>query len=86
MKLIVEKTKKFRIGDPLSEKTDMGPLISQRQLERVEEYIQSGIKQGAKLVYGGKRVGKKSFFIEPSIFLDRVSKRANACSATVFAP
>ncbi|QQG40329.1 MAG: aminobutyraldehyde dehydrogenase [Candidatus Aenigmatarchaeota archaeon] len=86
-KLVVEKAKKFRIGDPLSPSTDMGPLISERQRERVEDYIASGIKQGAKLVYGGKRPAhmKKGFYIEPTIFTN-APQHSKICQEEIFGP
>ena len=87
VKSCIEKAKKFRIGDPLSEKTDMGPLVSERQRERVEEYIAAGVKQGGKLVYGGKRPAalKKGFFIEPTIFTN-VEQHSKICQEEIFGP
>ena len=53
---------------------DMGPLVSQVQLERVLNYIQVGLNEGAKLVSGGRRVESGSFghgfFVEPTVFAD----------------
>ena len=53
---------------------DMGPLVSQGQLERVLNYIQVGLNEGAKLVSGGRRVESGSFgrgfFVEPTVFTD----------------
>jgi betaine-aldehyde dehydrogenase len=71
----------------MSEKTDMGPLISARQRDRTEEYVRSGIDQGAKLVFGGKRPAKlkKGFFFEPTIFGD-VDQKMRICQEEIFGP
>src|SRR6201999_982260 len=50
-----EATRALRVGDPMSATTDIGPLISQRQRDRVERYIELGIEEGARLVTGGRR-------------------------------
>ncbi len=87
VKLLVQKAKRIRIGDPLNGKTDMGPLVSKRQLERTEEYVKSGIRDGAKLVFGGHRPKgvKKGFYFEPTIFTD-VPQKARICQEEIFGP
>lgn len=89
VKLLVKKAAQFVIGDPSDPKTDMGPLVSARQRERVEEYIKTGVEQGAKLVYGGKRPeGKqyeKGFFIQPTIFTE-VEQHHKICQEEIFGP
>lgn len=61
----------LKIGDPRDPATIIGPLISEQQRARVEEYVASGIDQGAKLVCGGKRPEgfDKGFFYEPTAFV-----------------
>lgn len=58
------------VGDPLHENTQQGPQISQEQFDKILGYIESGVKDGAKLVTGGKRVGEKGYFVAPTIFAD----------------
>jgi len=58
------------VGDPFAAGTTQGSLISQENFGKVLEYIESGKKEGARLVCGGKRVGSKGFFVEPTIFAD----------------
>jgi len=69
---VAEKTKKIRLGDPRDPKTDMGPLISEQQRDRVMGYVASGLKEGAAVVTGGRIPDspelKEGFFIEPTIF------------------
>ncbi|GGD46278.1 phenylacetaldehyde dehydrogenase [Microbacterium faecale] len=60
----------MRVGDPNVSGNQLGPVISQRQLDRVLGYIHAGKEEGARLVAGGSRVGSKGFFVEPTIFAD----------------
>ena len=46
--------KRIKVGDPLSEETDMGALVSKSHLETVNRYVEIGTSEGAKLAYGGK--------------------------------
>ncbi|XP_056135223.1 retinal dehydrogenase 2 [Lampris incognitus] len=64
----VERAKRRRVGSPFDPTTEQGPQISQEQQSRVLEFIQSGISEGAKLECGGKALGLKGFFIEPTVF------------------
>ena len=48
-----------------------GPLVSQEQMDRVSGYIDSGVQDGATIVTGGKRVGERGYFIEPTVFTGR---------------
>jgi aldehyde dehydrogenase (NAD+) len=59
------------IGDPRDPATTLGPLIRERQRERVEGYVASGLEQGAELVTGGQRPVhvEKGFFFEPTVFV-----------------
>lgn len=49
----------MKIGDPLDRSTDHGPQNHRAHLEKLLEYCQEGVKEGAKLVYGGKQVDRK---------------------------
>jgi aldehyde dehydrogenase (NAD+) len=58
-------------GDPASEKTNLGPVVSKLQFERVEGYIAKGIEEGAKVVIGGSGRPEglaKGYFVKPTIF------------------
>lgn len=67
---LVERAKQYRIGPGLDPETDMGPLISQEQMDRVLGYIESGLSEGASVVVGGRRVGTVGFFVEPTLITD----------------
>ncbi|KHN21545.1 Aldehyde dehydrogenase family 2 member C4, partial [Glycine soja] len=64
-KKLVEKAKAWVVGDPFDPKVQQGP---QEQFEKVLSYIEHGKKEGATLLTGGKTVGNKGYFIEPTIF------------------
>ena len=69
---LTKKAKRIKIGNPLEEATEMGPIASEKQLNKVMHYIELGKKEGAEIAYGGKRLQngelKKGFYISPTIF------------------
>ncbi|VVC93052.1 unnamed protein product [Leptidea sinapis] len=67
---VVEETKKICIGDPLNRGTAHGPQNHKAHMDKLIEFCQQGVKEGAKLVYGGKRVDRPGFFFQPTIFTD----------------
>jgi betaine-aldehyde dehydrogenase len=77
----------FPVGDPSDPETVVGPLISERQRERVEGYIASGKKQGARLVIGGGRPKalERGFFVEPTLFAD-VESGMRIAQEEIFGP
>jgi phenylacetaldehyde dehydrogenase len=60
----------LKIGPGLDPTTQMGPLVSQAQFERVTGFLRSGAEQGAKAVCGGKRSGERGYFVEPTVLVD----------------
>ncbi|CAB3220540.1 unnamed protein product [Arctia plantaginis] len=67
---VVAETKKMRIGDPLHRATAHGPQNHKAHMDKLIEFSARGVKEGATLVLGGKRVDRKGFFFEPTIFTD----------------
>lgn len=65
---VSDRAKKIKLGPGVDPDTEMGPLVSQEQLERVTGYLESGAKEGAKAVAGGKRVGDRGYFVAPTVF------------------
>jgi betaine-aldehyde dehydrogenase len=87
---VAQRAKKFRIGDPLQWSTDMGPLVSRSQREKVEEYVKVGQDEGAKLVAGGHEPRlpgpfDKGYFFEPTVFSD-VGQDMRIFSEEIFGP
>ena len=79
----------IKVGDPLDEATGMGPVVSNKQLETIQAYIQSGLDEGARLVYGGKTVTvlgcEEGYYIEPTIFAD-VNNHMKIAREEIFGP
>ncbi|KAL6094067.1 hypothetical protein STEG23_009601 [Scotinomys teguina] len=66
----VQEIKKMKIGNLLDRSTDHGPQNHKAHLEKLLQYCETGVKQGATLVYGGRQVQWSGFFMEPTVFTD----------------
>jgi aldehyde dehydrogenase (NAD+) len=82
---LAEKSKERRVGDPLDEKTEQGPQVSQEQMDKILGYCDLGQKEGATLLTGGHRMGEKGFFVEPTIF-DNVKDEMAIAKDEIFGP
>src|SRR5207248_9957981 len=82
---LVAKAKTQKVGDPFDPETTQGPQVSQEQYERIMGFIDAGRKEGAKLLTGGKRVGERGFFIEPTVF-DNVTDNMRIAKEEIFGP
>lgn len=76
---------KNAVGDPFKHETFQGPQVSQLQFDRIMGYIEDGKKAGATLETGGKRIGDKGFFIEPTIF-SNVTEDMKIVQEEIFGP
>lgn len=65
-----DHAKGVKVGNGLDPSTDMGPLTSQEQLDRVTGYLNIGQEEGARTITGGSRIGNKGYFVEPTILAD----------------
>src|SRR5438552_5125749 len=65
---MLKKVKKTKVGDPFDPATTQGPQVSEEQFNKVMGYIESGQQSGAKMITGGKRIGERGYFIEPTVF------------------
>lgn len=65
---LAERLSAAKIGDPMDEEVSFGPMVSEAQMEIVKGYIDQGIRQGARLVYGGKQIDREGFYLEPTVF------------------
>jgi phenylacetaldehyde dehydrogenase len=66
---VAKAAKAIKVGPGLDPKTDMGPLVSEEQFQRVTGFMKSGIEEGAKAVTGGKKAGGDGgYFVEPTVF------------------
>jgi acyl-CoA reductase-like NAD-dependent aldehyde dehydrogenase len=83
--MFVQKTEQLRVGDPLSEDTDVGPLVSAKSHENMEGIVNRTIKSGAELLTGGERINSKGYFFKPTIFKS-VSPEMEIAQEEVFGP
>jgi phenylacetaldehyde dehydrogenase len=60
----------IQLGDGLDPKTQMGPLVSREQLDRVCSYVRSGVEAGARVVVGGRSLEKAGYFMQPTILTE----------------
>jgi betaine-aldehyde dehydrogenase len=67
---LVEKFESIKVGDPLEEATEMGPLVTSAHRQRVMSYVEKGKAEGATLATGGKNPRERGSYLAPTIFLD----------------
>ncbi|MFB3853396.1 MAG: aldehyde dehydrogenase family protein [Vicinamibacterales bacterium] len=80
---LVALVEKLRLGDPLDPETDVGPMVEPEEAERVEKWVQEAVASGARIVTGGRRIGRSMY--APTI-LTGVPADARVCTQEVFAP
>ena len=71
---VVKIAKNLKVGPGMNEDTQMGPLISEKQLQRVSRYIDSAREEGAEIVCGGERIGDEGFFMQPTVLANTTAK------------
>src|SRR5437899_3024087 len=85
---LVERAEKLRVGNPIDEKTDMGPVASADQEKKVLEYIEIGRNEGDKLLTGGQKLKggayDRGFFISPTVFA--VDRKKRLAQEEIFGP
>ncbi|VTJ86815.1 Hypothetical predicted protein [Marmota monax] len=81
----VEWAKRRIVGSPFDPTTEQGPQIDKKQYNKILELIQSGVAEGAKLECGGKGLGRKGFFIEPTVF-SNVTDDMRIAKEEIFGP
>jgi acyl-CoA reductase-like NAD-dependent aldehyde dehydrogenase len=89
MDRLVQGAKKLRVGDPLDERTQMGPLVSQAHRESVERYVARGLADGGKLLTGGERPSgkgrEKGCYYTPTI-IEGLRNDQSICQEEIFGP
>jgi succinate-semialdehyde dehydrogenase / glutarate-semialdehyde dehydrogenase len=81
----VAAAKSLKVGDGLDKDTRMGPLANARRVEAMERFVSDAVAKGAKVQTGGKRIGNKGFFFEPTVLTD-VSMDAKIMNEEPFGP
>jgi len=86
---LVEATRKMKVGAGKEESTEVCPVINEKQLATIERYVESGKKEGAKLIFGGRRISEGEFskgnYFEPTIFID-VKPEMTIAREEIFGP
>ncbi|GAA5874298.1 hypothetical protein JCM8547_007556 [Rhodosporidiobolus lusitaniae] len=84
-KLFVKAAQAIKVGDPLDKDTFQGAQVSKVQFDKILEYIESGKREGARLLTGGSRHGSKGYFIQPTVFAD-VDMSMRIAKEEIFGP
>ena len=85
IEMFVQKTQKLKVGDPMSNETDIGPLVNINSLNNMESLVAQSVEDGAELLTGGERRDSKGFFYPPTV-LKNVSPTMRIASEEVFGP
>jgi len=80
-----ERSARRTTGDPFNPTNENGPQIDETQLNKIIELIESGKSEGARLLCGGKRIGDKGYFVEPTVFAD-VTANMRIAKEEIFGP
>ncbi|MGH9497686.1 MAG: aldehyde dehydrogenase family protein [Terriglobales bacterium] len=82
---VAQATKYFNIGPGIDPSTNLGPLVSKEQQDRVCGYLDSGAKEGAKAVVGGHKIAGGGYFVEPTVLVD-VKPQMKVVREEIFGP
>ena len=82
---LVDLSKSLKVGPGYEEGSELTPIISKNQLEKVEGYARSGIQQGAEAVHGGQRVNREGYFMEATV-LNNVTQDMTVAREEIFGP
>jgi len=81
----VKITENLKIGDPLDPNTDVGPLVRESQIKRMQEFVEDAVSKGAKILTGGNRVPGNGFFFQPTV-LANVNHSMLVLNEEIFGP
>jgi aldehyde dehydrogenase (NAD+) len=82
---LVARAESLRIGDPADRATALGPVISEKQMRSILDYVEIGKREGAELATGGERVGQRGYFISPAVFAN-VQHEMRISQEEIFGP
>ncbi|HXZ39196.1 MAG TPA: aldehyde dehydrogenase family protein [Terriglobales bacterium] len=82
---VSRQAEKIRVGSGFEPTSDMGPLVSKEQLDRVCGYLESGFSEGAKAVVGGSRLGDKGYFVKPTVLVN-TNEKMKVVQEEIFGP
>ena len=82
---VAQSAEKIKVKPGFEPDSDMGPLVSEEQMNRVCGYLESGYKEGAKAVAGGKRHGEKGYFVKPTVLVN-TNEKMKVVREEIFGP
>lgn len=82
---VSDQAKQIKVGPGMDTSTQMGPLVSDEQHQRVLGYMESGMTEGAKAVVGGNRLGDKGYFVEPTVLVN-TNQNMKVIQEEIFGP
>ena len=81
----VQKAEGLRVGDPLSDNTDIGPLVNANALEKIDSQVKEAVREGAEVLLGGEQTGNRGYFYKPTV-LGNVNPKMSIAQEEVFGP
>lgn len=85
LEAFVEATEAIVVGDPLDESTQIGPMVSAKQREGVEEYIEIARRESGRILCGGNRPKEPGYYLAPTV-IDGLGSSARVCQEEIFGP
>jgi phenylacetaldehyde dehydrogenase len=82
---IAKQAEQIKVGSGFEPSTDMGPLVSKEQLDRVCSYLEAGFAEGAKAVTGGSKHGDKGYFVKPTVLVN-TNEKMKVVREEIFGP
>jgi len=81
----VQKAEELRLGDPLSDNTDIGPLVNANAIKKIDSQVKEAVREGAEVLVGGEQIGNKGYFYKPTV-LKNVNPKMSIAQEEVFGP
>jgi acyl-CoA reductase-like NAD-dependent aldehyde dehydrogenase len=81
----IQKTENLKIGDPMSDDTDIGPLSNAKGVENIEEMVKDAVDKGAEILTGGERIKNKGSYYKPTI-LSNINQKMKIANEETFGP
>jgi acyl-CoA reductase-like NAD-dependent aldehyde dehydrogenase len=81
----VQKTERLKVGNPLSDDIDIGPLVNASGLKNIDSQVKDSVKEGAEVLTGGEKTGSKGYFYKPTV-LKNVTPNMRIAEEEVFGP
>lgn len=84
-KLVLQEVKKYRVGSGFDNNVEMGPMVSENQRNHVMTQIDEARRKGAKVLYGGEKIDREGFFIQPTV-ITNVTEKHDIMTTETFGP